>query len=115
MAKDINIHITLSGDGVLKKVSTEAKKASKETDKLDKSTKKYNKTQEEQYTRQKQGVIQTANTTKNFSKLQQATDGGGAGGLVRAYALLAANVFALTAAFGVLSRSAQIDTLNESM
>ena len=71
MAKDINIHITLSGDGVLKKVSTEAKKASKETDKLDKSTKKYNKTQEELYTRQKQGVIQTANTTKNFSKLQK--------------------------------------------
>ena len=115
MAKDINIKITLDGQGNLKKVSDGARKASKETDKLNNSTRKYNKTQEEQYTRQKQGVIQTANTTKNFSKLQQATDGGGAGGLVRAYALLAANVFALTAAFGVLSRSAQIDTLNESM
>ena len=115
MAQDIKLTITLDGAGNLKKVSDGAKKASKETDKLDNSTKKYNKTQNETYTRQKQGVIQTANTTKNFSKLQQTTDGGGAGGLVRAYALLAANVFALTAAFGVLSRSAQIDTLNESM
>ena len=115
MAQDIKLTITLDGAGNLKKVSDGAKKASKETDKLDNSTKKYNKTQNETYTRQKQGVIQTANTTKNFSKIQQTTDGGGAGGLVRAYALLAANVFALTAAFGVLSRSAQIDTLNESM
>ena len=39
----------------------------------------------------------------------------GSGGLVRAYALLAANVFALTAAFGVLQRSAQIDQLTASM
>ena len=41
--------------------------------------------------------------------------GGGAGGLVRAYALLAANVFALSMAFGVLSRSAQVDTLMQAM
>ena len=54
--------------------------------------------------------------TKNFSKMQQGIDGGGgSGGLVRAYALLAANVFALTAAFGVLSRSAQIDTLTSNL
>ena len=63
MAKDINIKITLDGQGNLKKVSDGARKASKETDKLNNSTRKYNKTQEEQYTRQKQGVIQTANTT----------------------------------------------------
>ena len=48
--------------------------------------------------------------------MQQSVDGGGgSGGLVRAYALLATNVFALTAAFGVLSRSAQIDTLTQSI
>ena len=48
--------------------------------------------------------------------MAQGIDGGsGSGGLVRAYALLAANVFALSAAFGILSRSAQIDTLTESM
>ena len=58
----------------------------------------------------------SSNATKNFSKMQQNIGGGdGSGGLVRAYALLAANVFAVTAAFGVLSRSAQIDKLIESM
>ena len=58
----------------------------------------------------------SSNVSKNFSKMQQGLEGGGgSGGLVRAYALLAANVFALTAAFGILSRSAQIDTLTESI
>jgi len=58
----------------------------------------------------------SSNVTKNFSKMQQGMEGGGgSGGLVRAYALLAANVFALTAAFGILSRGAQVDTLIQSM
>ena len=102
--------------GKISVVAKDLKNVDTQTKNVDRSTKKLNKTQQEQYTRQKQGVIQTANSTKNFSKMQQSVDGGGgAGGLVRAYALLAANVFALTAAFGVLSRSAQIDTLIESM
>jgi hypothetical protein len=41
--------------------------------------------------------------------------GGGSGGLVRAYALLAANVFALTAAFGVLSRGSEVQVLIASI
>ena len=59
----------------------------------------------------------SSNVSKNFSKMQQGLEGGGggSGGLVRAYALLAANVFALTAAFGILSRSAQVDTLTASI
>ena len=86
------------------------------TDRATGASKKFNKQQATQYNRQKQGVIATANSTKNFSKMQQSIDGGGgAGGLVRAYALLAANVFALTAAFGILSRSAEIDTLTKSI
>lgn len=95
----------------------EQEKHNKSLDQADKKTKNLSKSQDQNYNRQKQGVIQTANSTKNFSKLSQTVggDGGGPGGLVRAYALLAANVFALTAAFGVLSRSAQIDTLNQSM
>ena len=96
----------------------------KQTDKLAKSTqnvenaeRKRNKTSNTTYNRQKQGIIQTANSTKNFSKLAGTIDGGGGGpgGLVRAYALLAANVFALSAAFNVFSRAAQVDTLVDSM
>ena len=102
--------------GKISIAAKDLKNVDQQTKNVDKSTKNLNKTQQEQYTRQKQGVIQTANSTKNFSKMQQSVDGGGgAGGLVRAYALLAANVFALTAAFGVLSRSAQVDTLIQSM
>ena len=84
-------------------------KARKSTDGLSKSRDNYNR-------KEKGAAGISSNSTKNFSKMQQGIDGGGgSGGLVRAYALLAANVFALTAAFGVLSRSAQIDTLTQSM
>ena len=117
MAKKNTIGIKFNVDGspALDKATKEINKQKKAIDRLDKTEKKRNKQRDSQYTRQKQGVIQTANQTKNFSKLQQSVDGGGAGGLVRAYALLAANVFALSAAFGVLSRSAQVDTLSEAM
>ena len=112
---DLTFTIKIDAKDVAKQIKA-LEKTDQSVKKADRSSKKYNKTQDEQYTRQKQGVIQTANSTKNFSKMQQQVDGGGgAGGLVRAYALLAANVFALTAAFGVLSRSAQIDTLIQSM
>ena len=100
----------------IKVVAQDMDKLDKAQTKTEKSGKKLNKTQDKGYTRMHQGTIQTANSTKNFSKMQQTMDGGGgAGGLVRAYALLAANVFALSAAFGILSRSAQVDTLIESM
>ena len=118
MAKDnrIDIEINAKGGPSLKKTTKQTKQQRKELDKLSGSGKKLDKQQSTQYTRQKQGVIQTANSTKNFSKMQQSMDGGGgAGGLVRTYALLAANVFALSAAFGILSRAAQVDSLTASM
>ena len=88
-------------DEAQKKVSNSSNKASKSVDR---------------YGRKMRGAANmSSNTTKEFSKMQQGMEGGGSGGLVRAYALLAANVFALSAAFGILSRSAQIDTLVESM
>lgn len=100
----------------LKVVSKDAEKLTKNTDAADRSTKKLRKSRDS-YMRTEKGVAGiSSNSTKNFSKMQQSIDGGGGGGgLVRAYALLAANVFALTAAFGVLSRSAQVDTLTKSI
>ena len=97
-------------------VQKQTDKLAQSTDKATTSTKKLSKTRDA-YNRKEKGAAQiSSNQTKNFSKMQQGIDGGGgSGGLVRAYALLAANVFALTAAFGVLSRSAQIDTLTQSM
>jgi len=97
-------------------VQKQTDQLAKSTDKAERSTKNLDKTRD-RYNRREKGAAQiSSNTTKNFSKMQQSIDGGGgAGGLVRAYALLAANVFAVTAAFGVLSRSAQVDKLTESL
>jgi hypothetical protein len=57
---------------------------------------------------QSKGVIGTANSTKSFSKLAE-TIGSGGGGLVGAYATLAANIFAVTAAFNALRSAAQVE------
>ena len=97
-------------------VQKQTDKLAQSTEKADRSTKKLSKSRDTYNRKEKGAAGISSNTTKNFSKMQQGIDGGGgSGGLVRAYALLAANVFALTAAFGVLSRSAQIDTLVNSM
>jgi hypothetical protein len=118
MAEKVLIEFQIVQKG--KKISViqkETDKLAKSTDKSEKATRKHTKTTDK-YNRVAKGAAGiSSNQTKNFSKMQQSVDGGGggSGGLVRAYALLAANVFALTAAFGVLSRSAQVDTLTASI
>jgi len=112
----IVIKLVIDDKGQLKKSSANAEKLSKSTDKAAKSSERLQKSRDK-YNRTEKGVAQiSSNSTKNFSKMQQSIDGGGgSGGLVRAYALLAANVFALTAAFGVLSRASQIEVLTQSI
>lgn len=115
MADKIIFEVVATAKGV-KVVQQQTDKLATSTDRADKSTKKLDKSRDAYNRREKGAANISSNSTKNFSKMQQNIDGGGgSGGLVRAYALLAANVFALTAAFGVLSRSAQIDTLTNSM
>lgn len=61
--------------------------------------------------RKNKGAAQsTSNITKEFAKMSQ-----GLGGLVHVYATLAANVFALSAAFSILRESMQTDALIQSM
>lgn len=116
MANDIQITLTVNTKGqLLKHTAKQMKDLGTETKKTTAATEKLGKTRDKNNRLEKGTAQISSNVTKNFSKMQQNIDGGGSGGLVRAYALLAANVFALTAAFGVLSRSAQIDTLIESM
>ena len=115
MANEVIFEIRATAKGV-KVVKKQTDDLTKSTDKADRSTKKLAKTRDSYNRREKGAAGISSNSTKNFSKMQQSIDGGGgSGGLVRAYALLAANVFALSAAFGILSRSAQITTLTESM
>ena len=56
------------------------------------------------------GTIGTANATKNFSKLAE-----GSGGLVAAYATLAANIFAVTAAFNALRGASQVQQVFDGL
>ena len=69
---------------------------------------------DDHYSKQNKGVIGTANSTKSFSKLTQ-TIGDGSNGLVGAYAGLAANAFAVSAAFITLSKAAQAQTLMQGL
>ena len=110
-----NLEVVLKGKNI-SVVQKDLKKTKETMDQTAASSKKAGQ-QVDKYGRKVKGAAGISSSgTKNFSKMQQNIGGNdGSGGLVRAYALLAANVFALTAAFGVLQRSAQIDQLTVSM
>lgn len=113
MAKDneIIIKIITSDKGVKasivnqKKLQKEAGKTADQYKKTGKQAQDYNKKEKALY----QGNLSTA---KGFSKMKE-TMGSGSSGLVGAYATLAANVFAATAAFNALRGAAQVQTLIE--
>ena len=104
MAKNkIEIDVKVDDKGTTKKVALESKKASEALGKTGKSARTAD--------RNLKGAAQaSANSTKNFSKMAQ----GISGGLVPAYAALAAQIFALTAAFNFLKRAADFENLRQS-
>tara|TARA_R110000737_G_scaffold16837_2_gene34141 strand:- start:408 stop:4079 length:3672 start_codon:yes stop_codon:yes gene_type:complete len=104
VANTITVTYKVNEDGSLSKISKGADKAAKSTDKASKSSANYSK-------KQKGVAGATSNSTKSFSKMSE----GMTSGLVPAYATLAANVFALSAAFGVLSRNDAIAKLEEGL
>lgn len=101
---EVKIRVKIDDNGDLSIVAKKAKQAADSTDQLTNSRNRYQ--------RGEKGVAgATSNSTKAFSKMQQAMGGG----LVPAYATLAANVFALSAAFGVLRRAAQVEQLTQGL
>ena len=107
MSNTVTLTFKIAQDGSLKAIGQEAEKTAKQTDAATKSTGNLVKGQK--------GVAQAGmNSTKAFSKMQNAMGSGGSG-LVGAYAGLAANVFALTAAFGALSRASRATQLEEGL
>ena len=114
MAKDQEIEITLKiteKGGKLSVTAENTKKLAKETKEVDKQQKKAANSANKFHKGQK-GVAQAGmNSTKAFSKMKGEM--GGSSGLVGAYATLAANVFAATAAFNALRGAAQVQTLAE--
>lgn len=65
------------------------------------------------YNTQEKGTIGTANSTKSFSKLAETM--GSSSGIVGAYATLAANVFAVSAAFNALRGAAQVQQIQQGL
>ena len=98
----------------LKAVQLDANKLADSVERTDRAYNKTTQSQDKFHKGQKGVAGVSANSTKNFSKMRTAM-GGGSSGLVGAYATLAANVFALTAAFGALQRAAQFDQLRQGL
>ena len=114
MANTVTLTLNISDNGDLKLVTSEAKKAAAGMKGVDAAATKATKSQD-RYSKAAKGVGQTGlSASKGFSKMRGAM-GDGSGGLVAAYATLAANVFALSAAFGALQRAAAFDLLERGL
>lgn len=112
--QNITIKLTVDGSGQLKKATSDVDKLNKATDRSTAAKKKSGKASEEVIKGQK-GIHQSnLSSAKGFSKMNQMLEGGGgSSGLVAAYATLAANVFAATAAFNALRGAAAFEQLGE--
>jgi len=97
----VKFKVVQDGDS-FKIIGQEAEKASDSVDKVAKSAKNADRNL-------KGAANMTSNGTKQFSKMSQ----GITGGLVPAYATLAANVFAISAAFNFFKRAADLKILEE--
>ena len=92
-------------------IQKETDKLRKTTDRASQSNKNHSKSQEDVIKGQK-GIHQSnLSSAKGFSKMNQMLGSGGSSGLVAAYATLAANVFAASAAFLALRNAAQFEQL----
>ena len=110
MANTVSLKIKIDDDGSLSIVAKEATKAKKAVEGVSKATDQGAKSSDN-YSKKNKGVAQAGmNTTKSFSKMTT----GITGGLVPAYATLAANVFALSAAFNFFKRAADVSILEKS-
>ena len=110
MANTINLKISVGDDGSLRIVGKEAEKTADKLDEVTNASKRASKSQKTLDRNLKGTANMTSNGTKQFSKMAQ----GMTGGLVPAYAVLASNVFALSAAFNFLKRAADVSNLEKS-
>lgn len=108
--KEVKVKIRVSDDGSLELVQKKSKGAAAGIDDLSKSTDNAGKSTNTLRRNLHGAADMTSNSTKGFSKMSQ----GITGSLVPAYAVLASNVFALTAAFGFFKRAADVRILEES-
>ena len=106
------VDVVSRGAGASKKQLNDVADA---TNKVASSSEHADKAASKHFDTQAKGVIGTANSTRSFSKLAQTMNGGGGSSVVGAYATLAANVFALTAAFNSLKAAAQVQQVEAGL
>ena len=111
---DIKVEMTSDGFQLVLKSLKDTKKG---LDNVSTAQKKTKKSSNDFHKQQKSLYQSNLAGAKSFSKMAQTIGGpgGGSSTLVSAYATLAANVFAATAAFGALSRAAQFTKLREGL
>jgi hypothetical protein len=116
MANDATFTMTFKvrEDGSLALAEKQINKAGKAVTGLGNAQVAAGKQADDHYSKQNKGIIGTANSTKSFAKLSQ-TIGDGNNGLVGAYAALAANAFAVSAAFSALNNAAQAESLLQGL
>lgn len=112
MANNATVTLTfkVAEDGSLKLATGNINKAAKATDELTASQKRATKAGKDHNYTMNSGVTGAASSGRSFSKLAQTINGGD-NSLVAAYAGLAANAFAVSAAFTALSNAAQATQL----
>jgi len=109
MAKN-KVTIDIEVNGKMQKATVGVNKLKKALRETEQAQKQLSNTSRDGY-RAQQGVAQnTANGTKAFAK-----QAGTVRGIVPIYATFAANVFAITAAFGALRRAAAVEQLTSSL
>lgn len=113
MAKYV-LELEVTDKGTNLKVVNKIKATGAEVDKLASSHKRAGAAADDHFHRQAKGIAGTANSTKSFSKLAQSINGDN-NSLVGAYAALAANIFAVTAAFGALKSAAEVEQVIEGL
>ena len=106
------VDVVSRGAGASKKQLNDVADA---TNKVASSSEHADKAASKHFDTQAKGVIGTANSTRSFSKLAQTMNGGGGSSVVGAYATLAANVFALSAAFNALKAAAQVQQVESGL
>ena len=101
-------------DGSLVAVERNINRAGKATKDLGAAQREAGRASDEHNYKLNQGAAATASAGRNMSKLAQTIDGG-PNGLVGAYATLAANAFAVSAAFNALRSAEQVVQLMQGL
>jgi hypothetical protein len=112
MANNAKVTLTfdIQEDGSVKLVAKNLNDLNKATQANSRATREAGKANDELNYKLKQGVAGASSAGRSFSKLSQAI-GEGPNGLVGAYATLAANAFAVSAAFNALKNASQAEAV----